>query len=97
MLRRAALLGVVVLSASSALAEETVRRELVDAGVHIPVLTRPPELVEFAQAAYPPDAEQQGLTASVRMTITINADGTVGEVARSSWLASRGPTGRPFS
>lgn len=81
MLRRAALLGVVVLSASSALAEETVRRELVDAGVHIPVLTRPPELVEFAQAAYPPDAEQQGLTASVRMTITINADGTVGEVA----------------
>lgn len=80
MLGRVALLGV-VLFAAPALAEETVRRELVDAGVHIPVLTRPPELLEFAQAAYPPAAEQQGLTASVKMVITINADGTVGDVA----------------
>jgi TonB family protein len=60
--------------------EETVRRVEVDAGVHVPVLTKPPALLEFAQAAYPAEAQQAGLTASVKMRVTILADGAVGEV-----------------
>jgi len=49
----------------------------VDAGVHVPVLTKAPELLELVDADYPPDALAQGLTASVRMQITIGADGSV--------------------
>jgi TonB family protein len=61
--------------------EETVRRVEVDAGVHVPVLTRPPELLEFVRADYPPEAQRQGLTAAVKMQITILADGGVDDVA----------------
>ncbi|RKH13407.1 TonB family protein [Corallococcus sp. CA053C] len=45
-----------------------------------PVMTKPPELVQPVEAQYPPDALAQGLTASVRLIITIAADGTVADV-----------------
>ncbi|XXF78935.1 TonB family protein [Myxococcaceae bacterium GXIMD 01537] len=45
-----------------------------------PQLTKAPELQAFVQADYPPEAQQQGLTASVRFLITIAEDGTVAEV-----------------
>jgi TonB family protein len=60
--------------------EETVRREEVDAGMHVPVLTKPPTLVDFVQAQYPALAQQNGLVASVRLVVTIGADGAVTEV-----------------
>lgn len=69
-----------LLLALPAFAEEVVRRQVVDAGVHVPVLTKPPALLEFVQAKYPEEAEKKGLTASVRMMITIGADGAVGDV-----------------
>lgn len=55
------------------------RRVEVDAGVHVPQLTKPPKLLNFVQATYPPEAQQQGLTASVRLKVTIAADGTVSD------------------
>jgi len=45
----------------------------------VPQLT-PPELREFVEADYPPEAEAQGLEASVIVQITIAADGTVTDV-----------------
>jgi TonB family protein len=59
--------------------EETVRRQEVDAGVHIPVLTKAPTLVTFVEAQYPAEAEKKGLAASVKLMITIGADGLVSE------------------
>lgn len=76
-----ALLSVVTLL-NSALAhafEETVRRQEVDAGVHVPVLTRAPELITFVEAQYPDEARKKGLTASVKLMITIGVDGKVSE------------------
>lgn len=57
--------------------EGEVRREQVDAGMHQPVLTKPPELVHFVEATYPPEAMAGGITASVRLRVTIAADGGV--------------------
>lgn len=68
-----------VLGGSVSAYEGAARREI-DGGVHVPVLTKAPVLVNFAQAEYPTEAQRQGLTASVRMLITIGADGLVGEV-----------------
>lgn len=59
--------------------EETVRRQEVDAGVHVPVLTKAPELVTFVEAQYPDEARKKGLTASVKLMITIGTDGQVSE------------------
>lgn len=73
------LVALVLLSSGLALAEEGVRRELVDAGVHIPVLTKPPELLEFVQADYPPEAKAQALTASVKLVVTIDETGAVAD------------------
>lgn len=56
------------------------RRELVDAGVHQPVMTRAPELLEFVPAQYPPEAQAQGLTASVKMAVTIGVEGAATDV-----------------
>jgi len=67
----------VLLSAGLAVAEEGVRREVVDAGVHIPVLTKAPELLEFVQADYPPEAKARDLAASVRLVVTIDEKGEV--------------------
>lgn len=50
-----------------------------DAGVHIPVLTKPPALLQFVSATYPPEAQAAGLTASVRLHVTIAADGSVAD------------------
>ncbi|WAM27342.1 TonB-dependent receptor [Myxococcus sp. NMCA1] len=45
-----------------------------------PTITKPPELVQQVEAQYPPEALAQGLTASVRLIITIADDGSVAEV-----------------
>ena len=42
-------------------------------------LTRPPELVEFVPAEYPPEAEAAGVEGSVLLAIVIGEDGTVRE------------------
>jgi TonB family protein len=70
---------VVLTLATAAAAEEAVRRVEVDGGVHIPVLTRAPELTQFVQADYPAGAMDGGLTADVALLVTIGADGTVSE------------------
>jgi TonB family protein len=66
--------------------EETVKRFEGDAGVRVPVMTKAPELVQFVSAVYPPAAQAQGLTASVKLSVVILADGTPGEV-----LVTQGP------
>lgn len=71
----------VLLVASVATAYEPARRTAQDAGVHIPVLTKPPELLEFAQADYPPEATAAGVQASVKLRVTIAADGSVSEAS----------------
>lgn len=70
--------------------EETVRRQEVDAGVHLPVLTRAPTLVTFIEAKYPPEAEKSGRTAQVKLMITIGVDGRVSEAVVT------GPAGDGF-
>ncbi|HYO53962.1 TonB family protein [Archangium sp.] len=55
------------------------RREEVDAGVHTPVLTKAPELVQFVEAVYPPEAAAAGKTASVEMLVTIDEKGQVSD------------------
>lgn len=45
-----------------------------------PVIT-PPELVDFVQADYPPEAQEQGLSAEVEVALTIAVDGSVSEAA----------------
>jgi TonB family protein len=67
----------VLLSCLSAHAYENARRKEVDAGVHVPVLTKAPTLVRLENAKYPEAAEKQGLSANVRLLVTIAADGTV--------------------
>ena len=80
----------VALLSGTALAEETVRYKEVDAGVHIPVLTKAPTLVTFVEADYPPEAEKKGLAASVKLMITIGADGLVSDAVVT------GPAGEGF-
>jgi TonB family protein len=74
---RALLLAVLVGKAASAY--EGARIEVRDAGVHIPVLTRPPALLEFVQADYPPEATDAGVGASVKLKVTVAADGSVSD------------------
>ncbi len=62
-----------------ALAYDSVRREETDAGVHVPVLTKAPELLQFVQAPYPAEAQAQGLEAQVRLLVTISETGAVSE------------------
>lgn len=80
MLRRLVIPLLALIGPSALAFEETVRREEVDAGQHVPVLTKPPTLLEFVPATYPSEAQQAGLTASVRMMVTIAADGSVADV-----------------
>ncbi|MBI3181561.1 MAG: TonB family protein [Myxococcales bacterium] len=79
-LRRALLLSVLAAAPAHAF-EETVRREEVDAGVHVPVLTRAPELLGDARAEYPKDAFDAGLQAEVGLRLTIDETGQVSEAA----------------
>jgi TonB family protein len=58
---------------------EGAKRVELDAGVHIPVLTRAPELQNFVSAEYPAQAQKEGLAARVRLQITIAADGSVSD------------------
>jgi TonB family protein len=69
-----------IIAAPALAFEEVVRRQEVDAGVHVPVLTKAPVLLEFVPAQYPAEAQQQSLTAVVKMIVTVAADGTVPEV-----------------
>ncbi|HEY8211747.1 MAG TPA: TonB family protein, partial [Myxococcaceae bacterium] len=59
--------------------EGAVHQEQVDGGIHVPVLTRAPELVKFVQAAYPEDAQREGLSGDVKLAVTIAADGSVAD------------------
>lgn len=77
-IRRAVSL-VLVLVSLDARAYENARRSEVDAGVHVPVLTKAPALVTLESAKYPEAAEKQGLEAKVKLLVTIAADGTVPE------------------
>ncbi len=76
---RVVVVWITLLSGQALAFEETVRREEVDAGIHIPVLTRAPTLVTFVEAQYPPDAVKAGLTASVKLMITLGTDGLVSD------------------
>lgn len=84
------LLALLVSSSTAFGFEETSRYKEVDAGVHVPVLTKAPTLVTFVEAQYPADAEKKGLTASVKLVVTIAADGTVAEAIVT------GPAGEGF-
>lgn len=77
---RRLLLVCLLLASGFALAEEGARREYIDAGVHVPVLTKAPELLEFVQADYPEEARAEGLTASVTLAVVIDDKGGVGQV-----------------
>jgi TonB family protein len=69
-----------LLFSATALAQyEGSRRSELDAGIHIPQLTKPPQLKDFVQADYPPAAMAAGVGASVKLLVTIAADGTVAD------------------
>ncbi|MBL8934338.1 MAG: TonB family protein [Archangium sp.] len=78
MFRRALTISLLLLCLP-ANAYENARRQEVDAGVHVPVLTKAPTLVKLENAKYPATAEKLGLTANVRLLVTIGADGAVPE------------------
>jgi len=59
---------------------EGARREEVDAGVHVPVLTQAPQMLQFVEAAWPPGAEAAGITgAEVKLNVTLAEDGSVAD------------------
>ncbi|MCE9578329.1 MAG: TonB family protein [Deltaproteobacteria bacterium] len=61
-----------------ALASPVASRSIARAGdAAAPVLTRPPALVHFVEAEYPPDAKAAGTQASVVLQVDIAADGHV--------------------
>ncbi|MBK7860678.1 MAG: TonB family protein [Archangiaceae bacterium] len=66
-----------VLISWAAAAYEGARVEVKDAGVHVPVLTKAPALLEFVQADYPPEATDAGVAAAVHLKVTLGADGSV--------------------
>ncbi len=82
------LASILVLCAGRAMAEEGVIRREIDGGVHIPVLTKPPELKQFVEATYPPEAVQKGLTGSVKMAVTLSETGAVSEVTVTQSLGN---------
>src|SRR5262245_45287992 len=45
-----------------------------------PTITKPPKLIKFVPAEYPKDKHDAGVTATVLLSIEIDADGKVGEV-----------------
>lgn len=54
------------------------------------VVTRPPELIEFVEATYPPEAAAAGLEADVQLVLTIAADGSVSDVVLAGPPAGHG-------
>lgn len=74
-----------LLCALPALAYEGARRpskkeeEKQQATPHVPVLTRPPELVYSVEAEYPPEAAAAGKEAKVELVLTLDAEGNVAE------------------
>lgn len=74
---RSCFLPLLLASAAASGYEGQVRRQSVDGGTHQPVLTRAPELILSVPAAYPQGAAASGLTADVRLLITIDANGLV--------------------
>ncbi len=93
---RRVLLLVALLGSVPAFAYEGANRQEVDAGIHVPVLTAPPELLEFVQADYPPGATAAGVHADVKLLITIGANGQVSEAAvQQVSLAGASDAGTP--
>lgn len=74
---RSVLVAALVWSSAALAYEGQVRREETDGGVHVPQLTRPPELLSFVEAPYPEAAAREGKTAQVRLLVTLDADGAV--------------------
>src|SRR5215831_9900324 len=77
-MRRSPGLGILILAATSSVATPARADEV----------TRPPKLVRFAPAVYPPDQEAAGVTASVILSIDIDE---AGRVANVSVTGSAGP------
>ncbi len=75
---------------SAALGYEGGTRAEVDGGVHQPVLTQAPRLLEFVQAEYPALAQQQGLFGAVTLLVTLDETGRVSEATVT------GPLGHGF-
>lgn len=69
------ILGAVVL-AKTARGQEA-RRDEPPPAAATPILTRPPELLEGAEPAYPTEAERRGLEADVPVRIWVDASGAV--------------------
>ncbi len=46
---------------------------------HVPVLTKPPQLLRFVEATYPEEAIKDGLTGEVVLQVDIAADGSVAD------------------
>jgi TonB family protein len=59
---------------------EGARSEVVDAGVHIPVLTKAPAIVSSVEPVYPEEAKPAQLAGDVSMAVDIAADGRVANV-----------------
>lgn len=78
-LKRLAVIAALLVAPQVLAFEESVRREEVDAGVHVPVLTKAPELLHFVEAAYPEDARKAGVNGTVKFQLTVDAEGKVGE------------------
>ncbi|NNB87313.1 TonB family protein [Corallococcus exiguus] len=78
---RAALIAASLLTGASALAQGQPSHppSANEAAKPAPRLTKAPVLVKSVEAAYPPDAAAQGLTADVKLIITIAEDGTVSD------------------
>jgi TonB family protein len=79
-LNRGLLAAALLLLASPVTAQEAPPTAPPEASAPAPQLTKAPELTHFVEAAYPPEAAAQELTASVRFIITIGPDGAVTDV-----------------
>ncbi|WP_224366221.1 TonB family protein [Hyalangium versicolor] len=78
---RAALIAASLLTGAPALAQEQTspQKPAAEAPKPAPQLTKAPVLMKPVDAKYPPEAAAQGLTADVKMIITIAEDGTVSD------------------
>jgi TonB family protein len=78
---RSALVTATLLLAAPAFAQQAQAAQAAEAAQAQPTMTKPPELIQQVEATYPPEALAAGLTASVRLIITIDADGSVSDVS----------------
>ncbi len=69
-------LFLIALTVAAGALAQTARAQTAEA----PTITKPPKLVKFVPAVYPPDKHAAQVTASVLLSIEIGDDGKVGEV-----------------